>query len=116
MKQDCHELITAEAKYSGMQGFIISFFLLFKISLSYGEGGGGGESGWGTHVNPWLIHVNVWQKSLQYCKVISLQLIKINLKSFLKLKKSSDMTQRESGFNQVYRSSNLQRSLGSRVN
>ena len=37
-------------------------------------------SGWGTHVNPWLIHVNVWQKPLQYCKVISLQLIKINLK------------------------------------
>ena len=33
-------------------------------------------SGWGTHVNTWLIHVNVWQKSLQYCKVISLQLIK----------------------------------------
>ena len=37
-----------------------------------------GGSGWGIHVNPWLIHVNVWQKSLQYCKVISLQLIKIN--------------------------------------
>ena len=37
-----------------------------------------GTSGWGTHVNPWLIHVNVWQKPLQYCKVISLQLIKIN--------------------------------------
>ena len=36
------------------------------------------NSGWGTHVNPWLIHVNVWQKPLQYCKVISLQLIKIN--------------------------------------
>ena len=35
-------------------------------------------SGWGTHVNPWLIHINVWQKPLQYCKVISLQLIKIN--------------------------------------
>ena len=35
-----------------------------------GEGG----SGWGTHVHPWLIHVNVWQKPLQYCKVISLQL------------------------------------------
>ena len=30
-----------------------------------------------TH-NPWLIHVNVWQKPLQYYKVISLQLIKIN--------------------------------------
>ena len=36
----------------------------------------GGGSGWGTHVNPWLIHVNVQQKPLQYCKVISLQLIK----------------------------------------
>ena len=33
-----------------------------------------------THVNPWLIHVNVWQKPLQYCKVIRLQLIKINKK------------------------------------
>ena len=39
-----------------------------------------GGSGWGTHVNPWPIHVNVWQKPLQYCKVISLQLIKINEK------------------------------------
>ena len=37
-------------------------------------------SGWGTHVNPWQIHVNVWQKPLQYYKVISLQLIKINVK------------------------------------
>ena len=46
-----------------------------------GMGWGGrqeGGSGWGTHVNPWLIHVNVWQKPPQYCKVISLQLIKIN--------------------------------------
>ena len=37
-----------------------------------------GGSGWGTHVKPWLIHVNVWQTPLQYCKVISFQLIKIN--------------------------------------
>ena len=37
--------------------------------------------GWGTHVNPRLIHVNVWQKPIQYCKVISLQLIKINEKN-----------------------------------
>ena len=37
-----------------------------------------GGLGWGIHVNPWLIHVNVWQKPLQYCKVISLQLIKIS--------------------------------------
>ena len=28
----------------------------------------------GTHVHPWLIHVNVWQKPLQYCKVIILHL------------------------------------------
>ena len=44
-----------------------------------GIGWGGrreGGSGWGTHVNPWLIHVNVWQKPLQYCNIISLQLIK----------------------------------------
>ena len=44
-----------------------------------GMGWGGrweGGSGWGTHVNPWLLHVNVWQKPLQYCKVISFQLIK----------------------------------------
>ena len=46
-----------------------------------GMGWGGrreGGLGWRTHVNPWLIHVNVWQKSPQYCKVISFQLIKIN--------------------------------------
>ena len=47
-----------------------------------------GGSGWGTHVNPWLIHVNVWQKPLQYGKVISLQLIKINGKK----KKDKDIT------------------------
>ena len=40
------------------------------------EGRREGGSGWGTHVNPWLIHVSVWQKPLQYYKVISLQLIK----------------------------------------
>ena len=39
-----------------------------------------GGSGWGIHVNPWLIQVNVWQKPQQYYKVISLQLIKINEK------------------------------------
>ena len=33
-----------------------------------------GCSGWGTHVHPWLIRVNIWQNPLQYCKVISLQL------------------------------------------
>ena len=37
-----------------------------------------GGSEWGVHVNQWLINVNVSQKPLQYCEVISLQLIKIN--------------------------------------
>ena len=40
--------------------------------------------GWGIHVTPWLIHVNVWQNPLKCCEVISLQLIKINEKNFLK--------------------------------
>ena len=42
-------------------------------------------SRWGIHVTPWLIHVNVWQDPLQYCKVISLQLIKVNGKKNKKL-------------------------------
>ena len=38
--------------------------------------------------NTWLIHVNVWQKlQLPYCKVISLQLIKINGKKKKKIPK-----------------------------
>ena len=40
-------------------------------------------AGWRTHVNPWLIHVNVWQKPPQYHKVISIQLIKIKEKKDL---------------------------------
>ena len=44
------------------------------------------NAGWGIHVNPWLIHVNVWQNPLQYCEVISLQLIKINGKKKKKKK------------------------------
>ena len=53
------------------------------LGWPWGMGWGGrweGDSGWGTHVHPWLIHVNVWQKPLQYCKVISLQLKEINFK------------------------------------
>ena len=45
-----------------------------------------GGLGWGRHVHPWLIHVNVWLKPLQYCKVISLQLKQIN-QNFKKVKK-----------------------------
>ena len=50
-----------------------------------GMGWGGrweGGSKWGTHVHLWLIHVNVWQKPVQYCKVTSLQL-KIKTKKLL---------------------------------
>ena len=43
-----------------------------------GGGAGRGGLGWGTHVHPWLIHDNVWQKPPRYCKVISLQLKKVN--------------------------------------
>ena len=60
-----------------------------------GMGWGGrreGGLGWGTHVNPWLIHVNVLQNPLQYFKVISLQLIKINEKKKKKLWHTFDET------------------------
>ena len=33
-----------------------------------GEGGGSGGLGWGTHVHPWLIHVNVWQNQYNIVK------------------------------------------------
>ena len=37
--------------------------------------GGGGKvvQDGGTHVSPWLIYVGVWQKPLQYCKVLIFQ-------------------------------------------
>ena len=39
-----------------------------------GDGGGWGVQDGVTHVHPWLIHVSVWPKPPQCCKVISLQL------------------------------------------
>ena len=39
-----------------------------------GEEGGSVVQDGGTHVHPWLIHVNVWQNPPQYGKVIILQL------------------------------------------
>ena len=33
----------------------------------YGEGGGRG-SGWGTHVHPWRMHVDVWQNQYNIVK------------------------------------------------
>ena len=52
----------------------------------------GGGTGWGILVNPRLIHVSVWPKPLQYCKVISLQLIKINEKKNRKKKEMLEET------------------------
>ena len=51
------------------------------LGQPWGMGWGGRleeGSGWSTNVHPWLSHINVWQKPLQYCKVISLQLKLIN--------------------------------------
>ena len=45
-----------------------------------------GGSGWRTHLNPWLIHVNVWKKPLKYFKVIRLELIYVNEKNKVKKK------------------------------
>ena len=69
-----------------------------------------GGSGWGIHVNPWLIHVNVWQKSLHYCKVISLQLIKINEKKFLISFHSSSLTHRSTWIEYICRFGGLAKS------
>ena len=52
------------------------------------------EGGWGIHVTPWLIHVNVWQNPLKCCEVISLQLIKINGKK-IKIKKLKKKKQKK---------------------
>ena len=42
----------------------------FLLQLKDGEGCGWGSRMGGTHMHPWLIHVNVWPKPSQYCKVI----------------------------------------------
>ena len=53
---------------------------------------GGGFSIRG-HVHPWLIHVDVWQKPSQNCKVIILQL---NLKKFLSIMVKSEKSGKNS--------------------
>ena len=40
------------------------------------EGGGREVQREGTYVYPWLIHVDVWQKTTKFCKAIILQLKK----------------------------------------
>ena len=36
-----------------------------------------GSSGWGIQVHPWLIHVNVGQKPLQYCNYPPIKINKL---------------------------------------
>ena len=74
------------------------FFFFFK-GLQGWRGRWERGSEWGTRVNQWLILVNVWQKPLQYCKVISLQLIKINEKKEKNIKGFSTLNRarREGG-------------------
>ena len=62
----------------------------------------GEGSGWETHVHPWLIHVNIWQKPPQYCKVISLQL---KLIKFLKISSNTSCSSRRQMTTQITRQS-----------
>ena len=74
-------IIKGETDHPAQVGYMRKVLGAGALGRPRGMGRGGrgqGGSGWGAHVTPWLIHVNVWQKPLQYCKVISLQLIKIN--------------------------------------
>ena len=75
--------ISPSNEYSGLISFVIEWFDFIAYQGALGRpreiwwrGRWEGGLGWGTHVNPWLIHFNVWQNPLQYCKVISLQLKK----------------------------------------
>ena len=52
--------------------------MIVQVFWGNPEGWGGkevrGVQDGGTHVHLWPIHVDVWQKPLQYYKVVSLQL------------------------------------------
>ena len=45
-------------------------------------GGWSGLQDEGTHVHPWLIHVDVWQKPPQYCNYRPIKIV--NLKKKMK--------------------------------
>ena len=49
-----------------------SKLVLWDNPEGWGREGGGRGFRMGEHMHPWLIHVNIRQKPLQYCKVISL--------------------------------------------
>ena len=85
--------------YTALAGKSLQAFIGLDLPSSCGNKGG---LGWGIHVNPWLIHVNVWQNSLQYCKVISLQLIKINEKNKLKIKTKTQPSKNNNNNSLIY--------------
>ena len=95
--------------------FLLPFWVLgweSSIKRPTGMGWGGRRergSEWGIHVNPWLIHVNAWQKPLHYCKVISLQLIKVNGKKFFKKGKLTCISQAYRGDTQEKMSNSSRR-------
>ena len=79
-------IIKCETDHQSQVGCIRQVLGAGALGRPRGMGWGGrweGCSRWGTHINQWLIHVNIWQKPLQNCKVISLQLIKINGKKII---------------------------------
>ena len=55
-----------------------SKLVLWDNLEGWGGKGGGKEFRMGGHTCPQMIHVKVWQKPSQYCKVIILQLKSIN--------------------------------------
>ena len=42
--------------------------MIQRDDMGWEVGGGRGGSGLGTHVHPWLIHVNVWQNQYSIVK------------------------------------------------
>ena len=64
-------VFTASHIFDKLYCYFHLFQSTLKICLDRGSGWRGrweGGSGWGTHVNPWLFHFNVWQNSLQIKK------------------------------------------------
>ena len=70
----CYSLKSSHWVQKSVRYICVSYCLSlgWLWGMGWGERWEGG-SGWGTHAHPWLIHVNVWQKPPQYCKVINLQ-------------------------------------------
>ena len=63
------------------------------------RGGWQGGSGWGIHVYPWLIHVNIWQKPLKKKKKESFSLLS---STFLSTKWKGDFTPLKTTFKIYY--------------